>query len=393
MIDNQEQKRIKRFPFGVGCLHFGIKYTKPRKFKAESYVEDLRKTLNAIDAVSDVNINYEPIHKIQNEEFELSEKPPKMDDGSVFPLLSIIDFNFKVFVPSRIQADIMGEDESTFETESEHFMVTNMYPYHGPVTFVEPIDSTEATSPSNSVVVIREYLERQINEKDLPLFLDFTGPSPFHADFFVEEGKSKDEKKGDFHSIITEQIGYDHVALNIPKCKNQSEWESSKSYLYYLLSNELGLYYQIRREQIAQSNQWENIETAINQIVRPSTVKNFVYRFFIKIRKRSRIRKLFHEIALFRSKLLSFDYWLESSYRNIYKSGSEEVFLKILLDSEKADLYKFPTSDALDIVNFEEERATKTFEFKGWLIAAAFGSLITWIAQFLVCSTPSSSVF
>ena len=93
---------------------------------------------------------------------------------------------FTIDIPERIQNEIWetgwGRPKNI---EARKFRISVHYRGELPVAFVSGVDAN-LTNPSDAVVLIRRYLEKYKPDESAVEF-QFLGPSPFHADFYVEE--------------------------------------------------------------------------------------------------------------------------------------------------------------------------------------------------------------
>lgn len=362
--------------FGVGCLHFALKYTEPIMYSHDSYCDDLRTTLEGIDTISEVEINFEPIDQSQREPFRVDKKPNIMGDGSVFPMILFLDYNFNIYVPSRIQAEILEIDEEFSELETEHFRVTTFYLYYGPVTFIESIGANETISPSQAVIVVREYIERHLSQIQVPLELDCIGPSPFHGDMFLSEEIGSCKGSELFSSEFEQELGYDKFRFKTDIVESDFEWEKRKSKIYRLLANEFDYFYDLMRQRSRQIHAWSEIGESLSLLLNPVNSKGIYNRFRQYIAKRSAIKRLFHDIYVFRAEALFMEDSLRSSFRFLYSSGKSTGFLKNYIEEQKEDLYTYPTSETLEIVTFEEQRTSKNFELATVILASVLGGIV-----------------
>lgn len=133
----------------------------PDNYK-DYYTKELKKNLGQISSIKEINISFN----------EIGEK--------------IIEF--ELYIPKRIQEELSSFKKEEIDTEKFGIIIQDSF--HGPVTFVEPINSKDLDNPSFAVQVTREFLRREF-EKYSSSNMEFTciGPSPFHAEFIVVHDK------------------------------------------------------------------------------------------------------------------------------------------------------------------------------------------------------------
>ncbi len=88
--------------------------------------------------------------------------------------------SFKITIPTRMQPELIHGREIT----SERFQFTTLYCDHGPVTFVRSIDKTDVLS-STYIVLIREFLIRELARVSAPIGVKAVGPSPFWGNMML----------------------------------------------------------------------------------------------------------------------------------------------------------------------------------------------------------------
>ncbi len=360
--------------FGVGCFHFGIRVIEPRSFSPDEYIEDLRNCLEAIDTVSEIEFYYTPISS--PESIEMSEQPDSMEEGACFPHLDFFRCSFSVYLPYRLQAELTDMDEEFVDSGVEHFKVHTRYTFYGPVTFVECQDAPLHCSPSSAVVAVRKYLERHVNNTDRPVRFEMIGPSPFHADFHLIEDASVEGQESIFQAEYLHKPGYDRITIRAASSGKSSDFDHLKLQLFEALEDELGFFYELMRERSAQISAWAEIENNLQELLYAKPSQGMLARHWAPVRRRKKLKALFHDLLSFRANAVFAESSRDEKYRSLYDTGKYTVILKKYLDEHIENLYTYPTSDVLEMVKFEEERTTKTFEWAAVLLAAILGGLV-----------------
>lgn len=156
--------------FSVGCLYFGVKAKKIHEWE-----EHVTEMLNRLPRVSNINVSADVA------------RGWKTIDGITFPITGYVDFKLTIPLPLQRQllARVLSEHPKSYSIET--YRVIMFYEYHGPVSFVIIDDSSaELWDSSDSIVIVREYLRKELPGN--PDFVEFgrVGPSPFHGNFAVE---------------------------------------------------------------------------------------------------------------------------------------------------------------------------------------------------------------
>ena len=179
-------------PFGIGCFNFGIKRLPPFKLTGKQYIADLKSSLELIPSISNIKIDVD--ESFESIDTEVTEPIQSIeDDFGFFPSpMSSFRLQFNIFIPFRIQKELHSRK---VRANTENFRVYTKTAYHFIVTYVELLDSLNDCTPSDGVIVVREFLKKQFKEIKSNIRFECLGPSPFHADFFIKPGRDKDSEK------------------------------------------------------------------------------------------------------------------------------------------------------------------------------------------------------
>jgi len=369
--------------FGVGCFHFGIQVTEPQTFIPDDYIRDLRNCLEAIDTISEIDIDYTPMAG-QPEQIELTGQPDNMEDGICFPHLHFLHYSFSVYLPYRVQAELAGVEEELVDSRSEHFKVHMNYNFYGPITYIECQHAPLRSSPSSAVFTVRKYLERQVNEKNLPVRFETIGPSPFHADFHLIQAPSSEKQDDSFEAEYDHKSGYDRITIRAVHSHNTQDLNNLKFQVFKILEYELGFFYKFMRARSGRIKAWNGIEDSIQQLLDTIPVGKFPNHFWELFVRRRKLKAYFHNLLSFRASGVFFESSRHEEYRSLYYSEKQKVFLKKYVDEEIENMYTFPINDLLEMVRFEEARTTKTFEWAAVLLAAILGGVVGSVITHLV---------
>jgi len=198
--------------FGIGCFHFGITSKMQSPFSPQHYVDEIERVLKQITNISEIDVYFDA-EESTSPIFEYHEEIPEFRSTVYsFPDLSYLELSFNVYLPRRVQSELLETEEEFVNTQSERFQVVMRNCFHSPATFIVPLDAqTEECEASTSVVLMRRYLEKEIEKMDAKIKLEFTGPSPFHANLFLK--LEPESIVIDFDCSIDSRRGYDKVVF------------------------------------------------------------------------------------------------------------------------------------------------------------------------------------
>ena len=311
------------------------------------------------------------------------EIPSLISGGGAFPNPTILEVRFDVYIPHRIQQELI---ESLFaeQTSTEHFRVQINYTFHAPVAFVEPVGAHGGYRPSTAVQVVREYLEREMNPLGLPVAFEFLGPSPFHAEFYLEERSGSSDANR--HTFTVEHLrarGYSDVNFYYPP-GIFDDGEEALDELYFQLGDELGLFYDFTTVNMEASLSWEMLQEEVLHLTETPTPKEVVDRVAATWKRGKRIHDLHGALLRFEANQLLEKHRLDNYLRSTYATD-EPTYLKPFLDAQAADRPVFPTQQIGQLLSFLEERRNRSIELLIVLVAALIGgiagSLVTLLAQ------------
>ncbi len=369
-----------KFSFGIGCFHFGLKEQYPLKFNGSEYIRELRETLELISNVNNIEIYCDDDFK--NVSTLITQELPNIQNGiGFFPRPIFMTIEFEVYIPFRIQSQLLRQKVSFLETFTENFKISIKYTYHLPVTFVEPLDPSEEATHSYAVQVVREFLKHEFkNVKSDHIQFECLGPSPFHADCYIypEESDDKSEVDWKLKSEFSPRRGYDRMIFYF----NPTQFinvEEAKEKIFDEILNELGFFYYLVQIEVEKMRDWEKIQNLIDQLIFIQR-SNGVKAFFTKIFTRSKlIDETLTSLAEFESEELYFNNTNQKDYRDFLSIG--DVCFQPYIDKQINDRTVYPTNEMSRLISFFESRRTKAVESLVVLIAAILaggvGALLT----------------
>lgn len=219
---------VNRFGFGIGCFHFGVSADPPFVFDPAKYLADLHSLLNSEDNISNLTISPEVL---KSNPRKITSKAPDANEGrGIFPRLDM-EITFEVYIPFRVQERLL---KRTPRTDTEHFAIHIVPTAHAPVALVHPVDgAVECKVPSQMVIVTRKFLKERLSKG--PVVFQNRGPSPFHANFFVEGGVGT-------YSYVARKRGYARLTFGFD---GTSELQDAAEDIFMRLAEDLGTFYHL----------------------------------------------------------------------------------------------------------------------------------------------------
>jgi hypothetical protein len=228
--------------FGIGCVYFTAGAEGNKTWK-DMVIESLAK----IPSVSDVEVD------LQFPEDELEASP-----GS-YPMGGMLRFHLHVSLSEQKGLDKFLE---RIPMTTEDFTVLMYFQYYGPVTFVLPQLAESSNDASSSIIAVREYLKRELSQRQLPVKLTTIGPSPFHADACIESADIAEK----FRLERIPSRAFDKLIFSY----SERDFESSEYALITLLddiSDELSFYYSLVRRRLDRMHDSDRIAEMARELL------------------------------------------------------------------------------------------------------------------------------
>jgi len=177
---------LKHLAFGLGCFYLTPKTEAPRENQTAHYRCVLKAALEKIPNLNNVNVlggaDPDPVYHPVKSRWPSLERLRRF---SCHP--SGLEIDFDVFIPARIQKQLLAPI-GPFEPKAEHFHVRLRH-HDMPIVAITASTPTEVRDPATFVVIVREYLIRELKQTEVELSV--LGPSPFHGDFFSPGSRRK----------------------------------------------------------------------------------------------------------------------------------------------------------------------------------------------------------
>ncbi len=289
---------------------------------------------------------------------------------------------FEVYIPFRIQKQLLKRGVELLlplETYTERFKFLLHYASYFPVTFIEPVNSSQESTPSQAVKIVREFLEQEFkNSKSDYIQFECLGPSPFHADFYIQPGETKDVNNVDwrFKVKICPKKGYDEIVFYFnPGIFTKAEEAKRAIEIEVKIQEELGFFYNIVQREVVKNHDWIKIQKLIGDLVsihQLTGVKGFLKKFVLL----KRINDAFTSITVFEIDKIFSNYVQQKDYRYIYSEKKIETYFQSYIDKEIKKQFVCPTKQPFQLISFFEGRRIKGIENFMILISAIMGGVI-----------------
>lgn len=366
---------------GIGCFHFGLKKSPPFRFEGSQYIGELRRVLQSISNIDKISVDCEEEFKTLS--IDLSEDLPNIQNGpGFFPTPLYMYIEFEVYIPFRIQAQLLGQEVRMLRTFSEKFKISIYHTYDFPVTFVEPLEPSQQATPSQAVRIVREFLDQEFkNSKSEYIRFEYLGPSPFHADCYIQPGKTQGDEEVDwtFRARHLPRRGYGNVVFEFNPTVF-AEAADAREPIMAEIVHELGFFYWIRQSEVVKMHDWASILRSVGHLTtiqRMIWMKGFLQGFFVRARL---ISDAFTAITEFQMKEFDSRHYTQRRYRNLL-IDREELDFQTYIDDEIENRITYPSEEVRKLVTFFEGRRAKTVEAVVLLgsaaVAGAMGALLT----------------
>jgi hypothetical protein len=231
--------------FGIGCFHLETRPHGPKNNRG--WASSVRRVLESIPSVRDVEITEPTSLKVPRSARADQDEWPE-DAQLLTPHPQDASLVFRVNIPKRIQDELAWNKNSSCGTES--FLVWTIYTVWFPVTYVVCESAPSDADGSEAVMIVREFLEREILQREDEEKVSFIalGPSPFHAICKLEPTEHNEHLSADgFGYTRRETPGYASLDFAYDKSTYKSGG-AAMARLAYILADEIGYFYDVVNE-------------------------------------------------------------------------------------------------------------------------------------------------
>jgi hypothetical protein len=256
-------------PLGLGYIHFTPAAPEDLSIP-DRWESSIKSGLESIAAVDNVRIHLDA--------FAARYGRPTAQEGS-----SSADFDYRmhpkrgyisfvVNIPPRDQEGLHGRESSPIAADGR-FAVETHYGNHGPATIVR--FNGDGKHASSSVVIVREFLRREMARAGSSIKMETVGPSPIHLDVGIEVVDPAGPEDSVAEIQRTSLPGYDKISI---RCTEQALGGITAGILY-----ELQFFYECARAQeLNRQLSWELEEDLqlLVQLYQTGGVRSFFRRIF-----------------------------------------------------------------------------------------------------------------
>ncbi|MGY3257008.1 hypothetical protein [Pseudomonas chlororaphis] len=353
--------------FGIGCFHFGYNPGLPLKYTTSEYIEALKFSLNSLSSVSQLEIDY---YDKFEESYELSGAPPSLFDGEFFPYVEFLTINFKLYIPRRVQAEVISESEDYLRSGAEHFNVRIVNHYYGPLAFIECLDAKKSF-PSGAVRVLREFLKREFKKISNGITFESLGPSPFHGDFYV---RCSAEVDGGVSLEIDVVKGYDVFVFTVSNGKSHPD-NTDMDTVYGLIDDEISLFYELQRARVRLMRGWQKITETWTSLKEKTDAEFSISRVFDRFKVHSTSKQLISDAYSFRVECELQQQQIEAQLKFTYGKGVSRYLESYLLDRSE-QVPDYPIESILNWAQHVNQASFKAAEIIAVMSSAVFGGVV-----------------
>jgi hypothetical protein len=358
--------------FAFGCFHFGLrKYPRPG-FTVQAYIEELKRALGSVANVNNVQIECDP--DIYDKPLDLPGKPPDLNEGDApYPFLDLGRVSFDLFIGEELQKELI--ESPLVVTYTERFMVDIHYMYNVPVVVVRLVQPTSEPEPSDAIVMIRRFLEREFERRQQTLIaFQSTGPSPVHADFYLTGEVRTYTLPWRIDVEVERTRGYDRYNFVFNEDLFADEEEAFDLLLPDLL-HELDTFYLIAQVEREKSRAWDNLQERSYSIIELHRKRGVTAYFDKTFRGARLVNDAFISLSEFEGDAILKDNLLRDDYRTTYASDSTP-YLQELVDRRMDERATYPTEQVARLLQLFEARRLSATELIVVLASAISGGAI-----------------
>lgn len=366
--------KYKNIPFGIGCFHFRYNGQSSTTLTSQQYLNDLQQTLQSSSSITNIVLENDPTEIFTNIEIDKNEVIPSIRErGGPVPGFMADSLQFDIFIPLRFQEQVAKNAVFVQANKAEKFRVTIRSAFHMAVTFVEPLGVDLYMSGSDTIIIVREFLSKELGAAKNPKYsFEFIGPSPFHVDCELLGSHNTLHDEVNEPSFDCERIigSYDRLQFRYNIAAFDTI-EQAKDALFEKLSQELDLFYYIVQNESAKLLDWVKISNQVQEVIRLYRRKGPLG-WLIRVWSASRrIDETFVALAQFEAESISASGDIQSAYRT-YQEVSATKFFHVNIERQVIEQQKFPVQQMSSIITMFESRRLKSSE----ILAVVFGALL-----------------
>ena len=353
--------------FAIGSFYFACKQEPPFQFITGKFVDAIEKSLSALPAASEVEIDYA-------EEFSTNTLVTSIaeEDDEYFQSVMFLRISFLLYIPKRVQLEVIEDQSGHIDTGTENFRVLMYGTYDAPVSYVECLNPSEDCSPSTAVRVIREYLRRELKGRHELIDFECLGPSPFHKDFYIDSESSAEQNTDEIEFNEIRMAGYNSVRI---KFAHRDSDRDEIIAVAHKFNQELGLFYSLVRQRRARNAAWRMLTSrweSLREITDPSPgFFNIKRRYKIYIECKSLISQSYAFKASDAIKIQAANVQISERYAKGLKT-----YFQAAIDLENNNTLELPTQTIIDWAMHVHDTTFKGAEIVTLLVSAIVGGVV-----------------
>ncbi len=135
------------------------------------------------------------------------------------------------------------------------------------MSVIECLSPTSLTKPSSAVRIIREYISNEIKTIETFLVNDCIGPSPFHADLYLNMEDYDSTQDGTYFEVQHKKKStYDELFFKCSKHNFESEDDALMT-LIDELESEIAFFYNFEVTEVRKIYQWGIINSEMHSLL------------------------------------------------------------------------------------------------------------------------------
>jgi hypothetical protein len=345
--------------FGIGCLYFAVGAGCESPWK-----DAVKESLASIPRVSDVEID---LGIVLAQEATAGE--------GYYPTRGML--RFRLHVPLVEQKELHGLLQHITGT-AEHFIVMVYFRYFEPVMFVLPEASTSWKDTFLSVIIVREYLQREFDRRKLPADIRVIGPTPLHANSCVQAGVID----GDFELVRVPSMADDRFTF-LYSAERFSSSAMAAVTLFDSISHELSLYYSLVSSRDDRGQEGNEISVLIQKLINIYQAKGFKARMRRVSTSSMKIRQAALMIVNAEYAAQADDQFARRQLDELYSMGIVPYF-KDFIEGEVASGNTGRISAAKEMVSLLDQARERQIEVMSLFLSAVAGGLAGALASLLI---------
>jgi hypothetical protein len=359
-----------------GCFNFSVR--SPSEFTGRDYARDLTNVLESIPSVENLQIAF-PESFLKRKWIVEGDVPAIDSPGGPVPR-GAGDISFDLRIPSRLQRELLRlEDWQSLRTHTDQFGIHLTWAWAMPVAAIQPYTDDAETHPSVAVVVVREFLKRELARvPEAKLQLETLGPSPAHVDIYLRPSQGTtgsdtwEFSRTGFSHPAYMQFDFNYNPQNLPPAA------VAVAFLFKV-QHELDLLYRANRDTAYRLDKWNELSALVDELIalfRDTGLRASLRRTF---KTSTRLNEAFIRMMELESFVLQSETSIQKDFRSLYGPGSTH-YLEELVKAELDDDILIPIAQVQALLQQFDSRRLKDREILFGIVGALIGAAATLIA-------------